>query len=145
MNIALLTALMTASLACNFSAAGSEPYPSPATHRREKTINREWTFNYFPAEDADSRGCEAPAFDDSAWPAIAIPHTWHTCETTHCRAGWVVHLAGEAGYELERRTSALFAAQQIYKASGYEISPVRFFDSNEDAMADMKKLAEVSQ
>ena len=82
MNIALLTALMTASLACNFSAAGSEPYPSPATHRREKTINREWTFNYFPAEDADSRGCEAPAFDDSAWPAIAIPHTWSTYETT---------------------------------------------------------------
>ena len=56
-----------------------------------------------------------------------------------------MHLAGEAGYELERRTSALFAAQQIYKASGYEISPVRFFDSNEDAMADMKKLAEVAQ
>jgi predicted metal-dependent hydrolase len=70
---------------------------------------------------------------------------WHFCETTHCRAGWVVHLAGEAGYELERRTSALFAAQQIYKASGYEISPARFFDSNEDALADMKRLAEVVQ
>jgi hypothetical protein len=66
---------------------------------------------------------------------------WHTCETTHCRAGWVVHLAGKAGYELEKQTSALFAAQQIYKASGYEISPVRFFDDNEAAMADMKRLA----
>ena len=70
---------------------------------------------------------------------------WHACETTHCRAGWVVHLAGEAGYELERRTSNLFAAQQIYKASGYEISPARFYDSNEDALADMKRLAEVVQ
>jgi hypothetical protein len=70
---------------------------------------------------------------------------WHSCATTHCRAGWVVHLAGEAGYELERRTSSLFAAQQIYKASGYKISPVRFFDSNEDALADMKKLAKVAQ
>jgi hypothetical protein len=68
---------------------------------------------------------------------------WHTCETTHCRAGWVVTLAGEAGKKLEKQTSPLFAAQQIYKASGYEISPVRFFDSNEEAMADMKRLAEV--
>ena len=25
---------------------------------------------------------------------------WHTCDTTHCRAGWVVHLAGEAGKAL---------------------------------------------
>jgi len=66
---------------------------------------------------------------------------WHTCDTTHCRAGWVTTLAGDAGKELESKTSCLFAAQQIYKASGYEISPVRFFDSNEDAMEDMKRLA----
>jgi hypothetical protein len=68
---------------------------------------------------------------------------WHTCETAHCRAGWVVHLAGPAGYELERRTTTLFAASQIYKASGYPISPVRFFDTNEKAMADVKRLAGV--
>ena len=67
---------------------------------------------------------------------------WHSCDTTHCRGGWVVHLAGEAGKKLEQATSTLFAAQQIYKASGHSISPVRFFDNNEDAMADMKKLAE---
>ena len=67
---------------------------------------------------------------------------WHTCETTHCRAGWVVALAGEAGRKLERRTSALFAAMQIYKASGYEISPCRFFDSDADALEDMRRLAD---
>ena len=68
--------------------------------------------------------------------------TWHTCETTHCRAGWVVHEAGNAGYALEAQTSTLFAAMQIYKNSGYEISPVRFFDTSSEAMADMKRLAE---
>lgn len=52
-------------------------------------------------------------------------------------------MAGEAGYALERQTSPLFAAQQIYKASGYLISPVRFYDSNDKAMEDMKKLAGV--
>jgi hypothetical protein len=77
-------------------------------------------------------------------PGALNMSTWHSCDTTHCRAGWVVHLAGEAGYDLERRTSALFAAQQIYKASGYEISPCRFFDDNEKAMADMRRLAEAT-
>jgi len=68
---------------------------------------------------------------------------WHSCETTHCRAGWVVHLAGDAGYALEKQTSPLFAAQQIYNASGYLISPVRFFDGEEKALENMKRLAEL--
>ena len=68
---------------------------------------------------------------------------WHTCETTHCRAGWVVHLAGEAGKALEDRTSTLFAAQQIYHASSpIKVSPPRFFESNEIAMADIARCAE---
>lgn len=67
---------------------------------------------------------------------------WHSCETTHCRAGWVVHLAGKEGYALEKQTSTLFAAMQIYhKSSKVEVSPVRFFDSNDDAMKDMKRCA----
>jgi hypothetical protein len=27
---------------------------------------------------------------------------WHSCETTHCIAGWAIHLSGERGAELER-------------------------------------------
>ncbi len=67
---------------------------------------------------------------------------WHTCETTHCRAGWAVHLCGDAGYALERLHGSLLAAQLIYRESGAPINPARFFDSNEVAMADMKRLAE---
>jgi hypothetical protein len=68
--------------------------------------------------------------------------TWHTCGTVHCRGGWAVHIAGEPGYALERFHGTALAAQLIYKASGAEISPVRFFDNNENALADMKRLAE---
>lgn len=75
-------------------------------------------------------------------PGALDMRTWHTCSTTHCRAGWVTTLAGEVGKELERRTDTLFAAMQIYEASGYLISPVRFCDTDEKAMADMKRLAE---
>ena len=70
--------------------------------------------------------------------------SWHKCDTTHCRAGWAVHLAGKEGYALEAETSTLFAAMQIYKASGSPISPVRFFETDEVALADMKRLAEAS-
>ena len=70
---------------------------------------------------------------------------WHTCETTHCRAGWVVHLAGAAGKELESKTSTLFAAMQIYHLSspGISVSPCRFFETNEKAMQDIKRCAEL--
>ena len=67
---------------------------------------------------------------------------WHTCGTTHCRAGWVVHLAGDAGYALEHFHNTTLAAQLIYEASGYKINPGRFYDSDTDALADMRRLAE---
>jgi hypothetical protein len=69
---------------------------------------------------------------------------WHTCNTTHCRGGWVVHLAGEAGYALERFHNAALAAQLIYDASdpSRAFNPCRFYDSGDAALADMKALAE---
>jgi hypothetical protein len=67
----------------------------------------------------------------------------HSCETTHCRAGWVVHLAGHAGYALEKFHNWELAAMLIYRESGYHINPARFYDSNEIALANMKKLAEL--
>jgi hypothetical protein len=67
---------------------------------------------------------------------------WHTCETTHCRAGWIVHLAAEAGYALERFHNVELAAMLIYRESGYHINPARFYDTNQAAMDDIRKLAE---
>jgi hypothetical protein len=71
--------------------------------------------------------------------------TWHTCQTTHCRAGWVVTLAGDAGKALEKFHNTALAAMLIYDASdpNFKINPARFHDSNEDALADMKRLAEL--
>lgn len=70
--------------------------------------------------------------------------SWHTCETTHCRAGWVVHLAGELGKKLEEATTTPFAAMQIYHKSnpGIPVSPVRFYESNKVAMDDIVRCAE---
>jgi hypothetical protein len=66
---------------------------------------------------------------------------WHTCETTHCRAGWAVHLAGEAGKALEERLDTQEAGRRIYIASAGR-SPW-FFSSNEFALNDMREQAEL--
>jgi hypothetical protein len=66
--------------------------------------------------------------------------TWHTCETTHCRAGWVEVLAGKEGKELANKTSTSFAAMVIYdKSSSIKVSPVQFYVSNEEAMKDIRR------
>lgn len=68
-------------------------------------------------------------------------HRWHTCETTHCRAGWAVHLAGEAGKALEERFDTQEAGRLIYIASAGR-SPW-FFSSDEFALNDMREQAEL--
>ena len=72
--------------------------------------------------------------------------TWHTCDTTHCRAGWIVNLAGEEGYKLESETSTCFAAMMIYKSSSkIRVFPPRFFETNEIAMKDIVRCAELEK
>jgi len=82
--------------------------------------------------------------------AVSVPKAldmgnWHTCKTTHGRAGWVVTLAGEEGLKLEEETSTLFAALQIYHKSNpaVPVSPVRFYDTNQKAMEDMERCAKL--
>jgi beta-galactosidase len=58
-----------------------KPIEFQKSHRIEKVINSNWTFNYFTGATL-SKGMETPGFDDTKWPAISIPHTWNTYETT---------------------------------------------------------------
>jgi hypothetical protein len=90
-----------------------------------------------------------PDIDKAIYAACSQPGAldmsdWHSCGTTHCRAGWAVHLAGEAGYALEKFHGPLLAGQLIYRESGSPISPVRFFDNDENALADMERRAGVT-
>ena len=65
-------------------------------------------------------------------------------ETLPLSRGWVVHLAGPAGYALENFHNTAVGEELIYRESGFLINPCRFFDGNDDAMKDMKQLAEVA-
>ncbi|MCA8075356.1 pentapeptide repeat-containing protein [Burkholderia cepacia] len=71
---------------------------------------------------------------------------WHACETTHCRAGWVVTLAREGGKALEWAMGTSAAATLIYLASDPERWKNErlpdFYCGNDDALADMKRMAD---
>jgi beta-galactosidase len=77
----IFTFLLSILLVFNVSFAQKRPEANQISHRTEKIINSQWTFNYFPGTAANN-GYEAPGFDDSKWPAVSIPHTWSTYETT---------------------------------------------------------------
>jgi len=66
---------------CSVSTAQIKPVLNQKDQRIEKIINSQWTFNYFPSESSD-KGYESNRYDDSKWPAISLPHTWNTFETT---------------------------------------------------------------
>jgi beta-galactosidase len=79
MNILLTVLLLAFSVTTmDGQKKAASPFKNP---RIEKTINSHWTFNYFPDDKAD-RGYEPARYNDSKWPAISIPHTWSTYETT---------------------------------------------------------------
>ena len=53
----------------------------PREARNSLTANADWTFMYFPSGEETPEVASA-GYDDSSWPAIALPHTWFTYETT---------------------------------------------------------------
>jgi beta-galactosidase len=81
LNMKFITILLTAMLLFSLSSAQKKQTENQKSHRIEKVINSQWTFNYFPASGAN-KGYEAQLYDDSKWPAVSIPHTWSTFETT---------------------------------------------------------------
>ena len=112
--------------------------------------------------DADLRGAD---LSGAAWlPRIENIHrtvyaaannpgaldmrSWHGeggyCGTTHCRAGWVVHLAGPGGRALEGVYGTPAAAALIYQASDPKLERIPdFYCDNDTALADMKRLADL--
>jgi len=75
---------------------------------------------------------------------------WHGprdewCGTTHCRAGWAVHLAGEKGKKLQDRVGPHLAGLLIYRASRPGMPTPWFFASDENTLADLRRCAEAQK
>ena len=92
-----------------------------------------------------------PHIDNAILAAIEAGGTldmadWHAndnpCGTTHCRAGWAVHLAGEAGYKLEQQLGPNAAGALIYAASRPGQPVPDFYAPNKAAMASIRSDAD---
>ena len=64
--------------------------------------------------------------------------TWHTCETTHCLGGWLVHQAGELGRLLELAVGTSMAGLML---GGIEAHS-HFHDSDEEAAEWLQSVLE---
>ena len=68
--------------------------------------------------------------------------SWHTCETTHCRAGWAIQLAGPAGKMAESLLGPNVAGALITRASCPWLDKVpNWTATNEDALEDIRACA----
>ncbi len=69
---------------------------------------------------------------------------WHTCETTHCIAGWVTTLAGDAGRVAENLLGTNAAAALIINQSCpyLEGKVPDFYTNNKDGLDFIKSCAE---
>ncbi len=98
---------------------------------------------------------EAPVIEDihaKVYAAASQPGAldmghWH-CGTSHCRAGWVVTIAGKDGLDLEAKIGTPAAAMAIYMASDPDRWKTErlpnFYCDNETALADMARMAGVA-
>lgn len=100
--------------------------------------------------DADLSGVPSiPNIHQAIYAAARQPgaldmSAWHTCKTTHCRAGWAVTLAGEGGAALEFAMGTPATAALIYLKSDPTLEKIPdFYASNKAALADMQRCAEL--
>jgi len=79
------------------------------------------------AADAPQRikAAAAAALQDGALEMGA----WHSCDTTHCLGGWLIHQAGEVGRLLEVAVGSGVAGLMLGGVDAHS----HFYDSNEAA------------
>ena len=58
---------------------------------------------------------------DPAKPEALNMRDWHTCETTHCLAGWAQHLSGQPGDTQTVGTALIWPAAHMFFASNAKV------------------------
>jgi beta-galactosidase len=74
------------------ASAAEQRYAPPTSPRTTYNFNSGWKFAF-----GDATGAEQPAFDDSNWTSVSLPHTWN--ETDTYRA-FISHSGGDQGQKM---------------------------------------------
>ena len=109
----LLAGLLLAG-SSSLQAAVGDKFAEPASPRATYNFNPGWKFAF-----GDAAGAEKPAFDDSAWASVSLPHTWN--ETDSYRA-FINHSGGDQSermmgigwYRKHFKLPATAAGQKIF-------------------------------
>src|SRR5271165_3440528 len=84
-----LPLLVCAFFLSGFQICGAAQYAPPASPRATYNFNPGWKFAF-----GDAAGADQPAFDDSTWSNVSLPHTWN--ETDSYR-NYISHSGGDRG------------------------------------------------
>ena len=118
----------------------TEPYKRPETTEEHRAMRQR------RMEDARKRWPDVPVVENLDAKILDVVDsgkgelnmaTWHICETTHCRAGWAIHFAGEKGRALEEQYESEKAGRLIYLVSTGRVP--NFFATNKRALEDMRR------
>lgn len=115
-----------------------EPYRRPSTPADYATIAERYRERHPEVPVVPGLDRQILRLIESGGGALEMSD-WHTCETTHCLAGWAIVLAGEAGRRLEAERGPFQAGAAIYRASTGRVP--HFFASNESALDDLRARA----
>jgi len=106
--------------------ADTAPYTPPASPRATYNFNPGWKFVF-----GDTPGADQPAFDDSAWASVSLPHTWN--ETDSYRS-FISHGAGDRSekmgigwYRKHFKLPASAAGQKVFLEFDGLRQAARFF------------------
>jgi beta-galactosidase len=88
------------------AAGGSAMYTPPPAARTDTLIDSGWRFLR-----SDAAGANATAFDDSAWTAVALPHTWNALDG---QDGGSNYYRGIGWYRRHVAVPATAAGKKIY-------------------------------
>ena len=88
-----------------------------------------------PGSDAEARArLQAVAVAALAGDDTLNMGAWHSCDTTHCIAGWAIHQAGDEGRALEQRVGPYMAGVVLLGTD----AAAHFYDATDDARAWLK-------
>ena len=95
--------------------SGTGVYVPPSVDRVKTQLNGTWKF---VASDTLT-GAEAPAFDDSTWSSVSVPHTWDTPDvvTAHSHSWYRTHIAvpaADAGKRVYVEFEGVFQVADVY-------------------------------
>jgi uncharacterized protein YjbI with pentapeptide repeats len=88
----------------------------------------------------ENKAKKTNGFEMARWHGAACDET-NWCNTTHCRAGYAICLAGKEGFALERKFGSANAGMLLYLKSTPDAPIPNWGASNEAALADMRERA----